>query len=1168
LPLRIFLLGQFKLVANDQPIELPSRPAQSLLAYLALNAGVTHRREQLASVLWGGTTETNARSYLRRALWQMRKSLESASLAWEEFLQVSDITVMFDNQSDYWLDVDELLMTMESCPIDEIIEAVQLYHGDLLAGFYDEWIEIERDRVQAAYYQKMNHLLGCLIQAKRWEEVLKWGEHWIGHSFSPEPAYRALMIAHARLGNPGMVHASYQRCVVALDRDLEIKPSPETTRLFEQIRRGDLEAAEAIPSISIVLENKQPAFFDQKTPRQIENTLFVARERELEQLNGFLNRVISEKGRVVFVSGEAGSGKTALINEFARRARESRADLIFAKGNCNAHTGIGDPYLPFREIMELLSGDVQARFSAGAISRDYAQSLWTMVPHTIQALMEGGPDIVDTFVSGAALLERAKVYAPGGAEWLTRLDTYLKQEARETIVQGSLQSDLFKQYSKVLQLLARKAPMVLVVDDMQWADLGSISLLFHLGRNLSGTRILIIGAYRPEEVSLGRAGERHPLEQIVNELQRESGEIVVDVDRAKNRDFLEALLDCDPNRLDKNFREMLYQQTRGQPLFTIELLRGMKERGDLVVDGEGRWIEGAKLDWEMLPPRVEAVLAERIGRMEPSLQKVLRAASVQGELFTAEVIARVQSRSEREILSLLSSELDKKHRLVQAQSIRRIGDQLISSYQFLHIIVQKFLYNSLDEVERVYLHEQVGDALEAILADREEIKSFAPQLARHFQEAKITEKAINYLQIAGEKALMLSAYREAIGHLTKGLELLASELPDSKKEANIELSLQFELAKAWRGSFGNTPEMAQAFIRVKELSQESGKTSSLCLALSGLSVYHYVKAEHQQALYFAKNTLTLSQEIGDPLLIALGHWNLGIVLFAQGEFSGAREHIGQLLAAYDPKIHQQEFVSSHGVDAGASAMAYDACCLWILGYPDQAVQRSNRAFDIAREYHHAFTLADVLCFGGCHLYAMIGDIEALETYSDELNHLSEDRGFAGWLAGAYCFRGEAICMRGQLAEGVGLIEEGIALSLSMGEYLQLPRMQYLLAKAYSRMGDLVKGWENIGKAFDSLEQSGERTWESSLYQARASLHTMEGNFEKAETDLEKAIETSRRQGARSWELRAAIDLANLWKEQRELEKAHKLLFDIYSWFTEGFDTPDLKKAKLLLETLA
>lgn len=1165
--LKIYVLGQFKLQANDLVLDLPARSAQSLLAYLALNAGVTHRREKLASLLWPEATESNARAYLRRALWQIRKCLENGSLDCENYLQVNDLSVAFNDQSDYSLDADILVSRPETLSLDEMIEIVRLYRGELLPGFYDEWITIERERLQTAYHQKMNRLLDRLIRERCWDEVINWGEQWIRLGFSPEPAYRSLLKAYAGLGNPGMVSITYQRCVEALNRDLGVDPSPETTRLFEQLRDGEPE--ELRSSSTVVGETtRQPAFvLENKDPDTMERPLVVARERELERLDAFLERALKGQGRVVFVTGEAGSGKTTLVSEFTRRARAAHTDLIVANGNCNAQTGMGDPYLPFREIFELLTGDVESRWSAGAISREYAQFLWNLIPVTSQALMDAGPDLLDTFVSGAALFERAAAYATGQPDWMTRLDRLLKQRNMDPVIREPHQSDLFIQYSKVLQALARQAPLILVVDDMQWADLGSISLLFHLSRYLAGSRILIVGAYRPEEIALGRAGQRHPLEPVVHELQRMFGDLEVNLDAAECRAFIDGLLDSEPNRLGRQFREMLCGLTRGHPLFTTELLRGMQERGDLVKDGEGRWVEGSALDWDTMPARVEAVIAERIGRLDPQLQAALRTASVEGEVFTAEVTARVQGSPESEFLGRLSSELDRKHRLVRAHSIQRVDGQLLSSYRFRHTLVQRYLYNSLNEVERVHLHDQVGSLLESIYKDQARTAMISPQLARHFQEARIAEKAIHYLQQAGERAWQVCAYQEAIAHLENGLALLAS-LPDPHKYAQEELSLQLAYSMAFNLAWGHvSPGMKKSAIRALELGREIGNTTQMCQIFSGLGIVYYVEGNFQLAYQYGQKALDLGQQVEDPLLISLAHWLLGIVLFVHGEYMDARGHLEQVVSFYDPAQHHRSYVYLRGIDAGLSSIAYLACCLWSLGYPEQALKQSQSGLKLAREIDHSFTLADVLRYGRCELQKMTRDGQQLKTTSEELIHLSEEKNFPTWMATGKSCRGEGMVLLGQLEEGMSLIRGGVKAELSLGVRCSIPGSLLYLAEGYARQGDPEQGLSVLAEAFEMIDQTGERHWETELLRLQAVLYQMQGKEKAAEASLKKALELARERNARLWELRAALDLARLWRKWGKSEEGRQMVKEIYSWFTEGFDTPDLREARELIGDL-
>jgi predicted ATPase len=308
-----------------------------------------------------------------------------------------------------------------------------------------------------------------------------------------------------------------------------------------------------------------------------------------------------------------------------------------------------------------------------------------------------------------------------------------------------------------------------------------------------------------------------------------------------------------------------------------------------------------------LAGRVEAVIAERIGRLPQPLQGLLWVASVEGEAFTAEVVARVRATGERETLGCLSDELDRRHRLVRAQSIQRMDpalrvpseveggwakdSQLLSRYRLRHILFQKYLYSSLDEVERVHLHELVGTALEALYGARQQAADFAAiapiavQFALHFQKARNPEKAIHYLHRAGDRAVQLSAHQVAIAHLTRSLELLTA-LPDSASEqhrverAEQELGLQLSLGTAWLGTSTPAPEMEHAYSRARELGQQLGKMPQLCQVLGGLTIYWYVRAKHQRARELAEEMLSLAQQIEDPLLVLLSHWYLGTVLFS------------------------------------------------------------------------------------------------------------------------------------------------------------------------------------------------------------------------------------------------------------------------------------------------
>jgi len=748
--LEVRLLGQFEVRLDTVVLAIPSRPAQLLLAYLLLNAGLPHRREQVAGLLWPDTSDANARRSLRQALWQLRQAFNHHPDTGDVFL-TDDLTLTLNAQIDYWLDVDVLVAkTANGATADDLIATVSTYRGELLTGFYEEWVCLERERVQAIYEHKMKLLLDRLVDAQRWEEILDWGERWIALGHTPEPAYRALMIAHARLGDAAQMATVYQRCVAALRSDLNVEPSELTRSTYERLSK-DQSLPTRPPTPLPDIPDLPPA-------------VCLARERELARLTQVLDRALKGEGQIVFVVGEAGSGKTTLLHEFARQAMAIHPDVIALDGKCDAYAGQGDPYLPFVEALRLLCGDIEARLSGHTLTRDHARRLRAALPKVAQALIDHGPELLDQFVSSTDLANRLES-AP------------LREHLTQRVYAPTLnfrQIDLFTQYTRLLQAIAQHHPLMLVIDDLQWADTGSINLLFHLAREVTGSRLVIVGAYRPEDVAQGRSGGRHPLEPVIHELAVKFGDIQIDLAQTEGAAFIDQLLDSEPNQLGAGFRTMLHRHAGNNPLFTIELLRSLQERGDLI-RVNSQWCEGPRLNWDALPARIEAVIAERVGRLPAEWQRALVIASVEGEEFTAEVVARVQAVNERALIAHLSGELSRQSRWLSPHSLQRVAEQRFSRYRFRHILFQKYLYSRLDPIERAQLHEAIGATLETMHGSQTD--GVAATLAWHFEAAGLIDKAIDYSLAAAAHARSLYAYQAAIGQYEHALKLLNEQGP-------------------------------------------------------------------------------------------------------------------------------------------------------------------------------------------------------------------------------------------------------------------------------------------------------------------------------------------------------------------------------------------------------
>ncbi len=1179
--LSIRLLGSLRVDLDGVPVsDFKSDKVRALLAFLAVEADRPHPRDSLAWLLWPDSPNRVARTNLRSALANLRKVISDPHAS-PPHLLIDRETIQFNRASDHWLDVSELVSfpletRIDSAQLEHFEKAIALYKGPFLSGFsvsdsapFEEWVLIKREQVSrrvmvalcglAAYYEQQGEYE--IAQANAWKlvELEPWNEE----------AHRQLMRVLALGGQRSAALTQYEACRKALAKELNVEPSQETAALYEAIRDENL--ATLLPASLLPVSTIPITTMEGGRP------LFVGRQAELDKLNGFLEKTLSGHGQVVFVTGSPGSGKTALIGEFVHAAMQTHAGLIPALGGCNVYTGIGDPYLPFLEIIGLLTGDIGGGRSGWPISTQHARRIWALLPTTIQALVEFGPDLINRMVPGATLVERVLAATHSRGVWLDKLTA--RVENQNMIQEGGniQQTDLFEQYTRVLLTLAGLRPLILVIDNLQWADIGSISLLFHLGKRIRDSRILIVGAYRQEDVSLGRDGERHPLEPILSELQRDFGEVQVNLDQSEGHEFVEAFLDSEPNHLSPAFRETLFRHTAGHPLFTIELLRSLQDRGDLIRDEAGRWTEGKTLSWDKLPARVEAVIAERMGRLPEELHRALEVASVEGEEFTAEVVADVLAEDEGLLVRQLSEQLDRKHRLVVAGQPWRLDGQRISRYRFRHHLFQTYLYGSLDNVERAYFHEAVGGTLERFYQEHpEEMNAILVKLSRHFQEAGMAQKAIDYLRLSGEKAERLSASEEAIAHFRNALAL-CGKIPDPLERDQIELRLTMALGAQLIATGGySSAEAGQIYTRArqlcKELSERLGDArrvaSQMIPVLLELGAFYGHQAQYQTAREIYDQSFALAQASGDPEAMMLAHWGPGYLLVSVGEFSSAISHLERALEAYKAHKHEQQ-MTIFTLAMDVSCLSWLSWALYFLGYPDQALQRSDEAVAVARQLSHPFSLAVALATASI-LHSYILDVDGMQELAEEAIEICREKRFFFWLGVASAFRGLALAWRGEYDEGISQMREGDQIWCSTGAIIGQSAYLIVLAEVLGNMGQAVEGMGVLEEAIEMVDRSGEMYYAAELYRIKGDLilKLSDENQAEAEACFREAIEVARKQQAKSLELRAATSLSGLLSRQGRRDEARKLLMDICGWFTEGFQTQDYKSASSLLEELS
>jgi DNA-binding SARP family transcriptional activator len=731
LRLQLKLLGPFEVLAEGQPAAFATDRARALLTYLAVEAGRPHRRETLAGLLWSDRPEALARSNLSQALARLRRAIDDYH-ADPAFLRSTPKTIEF-SACDVGLDVADfrdLIATarehdhtsLEGCPacIPRLEQAAGLYRGDLAEGLsleddslFEEWLLLNREQLRRQVMEVLYVLAHHYLERGDYERAQSYAESQLALEPWREEAHCQLMRALAASGQRSAALAQYRACRRLLNDELGVEPATETAELYDVIRAGALT----------------PPMRSARSPSPGSAHVFVAREAEILRLELSLDGALAGRGQVALICGEVGSGKTALASEFSRRATARHPDLVAATGRCTAYIGAGDPYAPFRTVMAQLTRDVEAPDPAGSISADRASRLGALAPTAMAALAGRGPDLIDRIDSGTDTLPRTAIPDPAPrAGWLRQLEQAFAAKNGRRVEQGAP----YQQLAAALQALAASRPLLLILDDLHWAGAWSLGLLSYLSQEIGGSRILLLGTYRPEEMSLGQGGGPYSLAAVVGELKRTFGEIEIDLDgeagqapprsagaESAGRRFVDAFLDSEPNRLEELFRQTLADRTRGQPLFTTELLREMRDRGDLWLDTEGRWVASPDLEWGHLPARVEAVIEQRLARLSPGLQAALRIACVEGVEFTAEVVARVQGLTEQQLIRRLSAEAVRRHRLLCAPHLQWAGSQPLSRYRFRHPLFRDYLYQTLDKAERLYLHRAVGRALAELHADQE-----------------------------------------------------------------------------------------------------------------------------------------------------------------------------------------------------------------------------------------------------------------------------------------------------------------------------------------------------------------------------------------------------------------------------------------------------------------
>ena len=510
-------------------------------------------------------------------------------------------------------------------------------------------------------------------------------------------------------------------------------------------------------------------------------------------------------------------------------------------------------------------------------------------------------------------------------------------------------------------------------------------------------------------------------------------------------------------------------------------------------------------------------------------------------------------------------------------------------YIFKHALTQEVAYNSLLIERRKVLHERTAQAIEEVYHSR--LDDHYSELAYHYSRSGNIQKAVDYLQLAGQQAVQRSANAEAIAHLTTALDLLKT-LPESPGRNQQELTLQITLGASLAMTLGYaSQEVEKAYSRARELSQAIESIPELFPAVIGLWRFYVVRAKLQEGLELAEQLMRIARDVQDPILFLEAHEAFAWPLLWLGEISAAREYAEKGITLYDPLQHQS-LTLLYGQNPGMACASVAAWTLWALGYPDQASQRSREALVLAQDLSHGFSSAGALNYAAM-FHQLLREARAAQACTESAVQFPTGAEYPIWIALTNVVQGWVLVEEGQSQEGLSQIRQGIAVMLNAGGEVSRPWFLSVLAEGHLKAGRLEEGLATVAEALDRVKKTGERLHEAELYRLKGELTLQQESREqgaqsreqeaKVETDPRplnldpqgeaeacflKAIEVAQKQQAKSLELRATVSIARLWQSQGKQHEAHEMLSEIYNWFTEGFDTKDLQDAKTLLQELS
>jgi DNA-binding winged helix-turn-helix (wHTH) protein/predicted ATPase len=828
--------------------------------------------------------------------------------------------------------------------------------------------------------------------------------------------------------------------------------------------------------------------------------LLVGRETELRRLHEWLAQARGGQRRVAFVAGGPGSGKTALVEAFRGQLG---TDVGATAGQCFEHFGSGEAYLPVLEAL--------GRLARGP-GRERLLAVLSAVAPTWLAHLPG--------------------LRPGPAE-----------PAPATPPERML-----REMAEAVERLTADIPLVLVLEDLHWADYSTLDLVSALARRRESARLLVVATYRPVEAVLSG----HPLRAVKQDLLARGlcHELPVGLlPEEAVADYLAARLPGEG--LPPGLAKLLHHRTEGHPLFLVGLVDDWMNQ-EILTPRAGGWELTTDLDAlaGRVPPSVRALIEKQLDRLGRDELRILEGASAAGVEFTA---AAAATAVEEDVVRAEDAceALARRYNLVHPKGTAEWPDGTASArYRFAHELYHRVVTERVSEARQRLLHQRLGERLEA--AHGEHPGEAAGELAVHFERGRDPGRAVRYFGLAADRAARQYAHREAIDYLLRALDNV-ERLPPTDRDA-AELRLQVNLGLQLQVTQGfAAPAARRAYERARSLCDPAAADPVQFTILWGLWLFHKVRSDLPTARTMADELFALAERLNDPALVLQAHQALAVTTMCAGEPALTVDHMERGTALYDRRRHHA-LTFQFGQDPGVACRAFGAVALWLLGHPDRALAASHEAARHANELAQPSSQALALMFAAM-VHQFRRDATAVRACADLSRAIAVDLGMSFWQAGGTILCGWAAAEAGDRAGGLAMLRDGLDAWQATGSITYRTYFLALLAEVLIRDGQTAAALATLDEALGLVGPTGERLFEAELHRLRGEALRSAAHPD-AEGCFRQALAVARRQGARSLELRAAVSLARLGDRLP--------LADILANFPEGFDTADVKEARAVL----